>query len=226
MNREHVYNELEARALSYLELRNVPVDASRESLVSLPTTANLSVSQIGTDMFSITGDAVFVRETVAYKLGDAAFMLAETDSELCLEVVYGYRALNIQQKLFMGFYDQLRYKLSGDELLEAVHRLIAVPDVAGHPTGGAVDIQITRNGVPIDFETRIWEFVPDSFTFSPFISKEAAQNRKLLRDIMTAAGFAPYDGEWWHFSYGDKEWAKYYEQPFAIYEQLEFNVNL
>ncbi|MDR3125675.1 MAG: hypothetical protein LBU20_01195 [Candidatus Nomurabacteria bacterium] len=27
---------------------------------------------------------------------------------------------------------------------------------------------------------------------------------------MMSQGFAPYDGEWWHFSYGDREWAAWY----------------
>ncbi len=36
---------------------------------------------------------------------------------------------------------------------------------------------------------------------------------------MTAAEFAPFWGEWWHYSFGDCEWATYYEKPNAIYSQ-------
>ena len=32
---------------------------------------------------------------------------------------------------------------------------------------------------------------------------------------------APYDGEWWHFSYGDKEWAFYYKKEEALYDQID-----
>ena len=32
--------------------------------------------------------------------------------------------------------------------------------------------------------------------------------------------FAPYDGEWWHFSYGDREWAFYYKKEKALYKQV------
>jgi D-alanyl-D-alanine dipeptidase len=70
--------------------------------------------------------------------------------------------------------------------------------------------------------TKIWQFDHDSYTFSPFVSKQAQINRQLLRKVMLEVGFAPFDGEWWHFSYGDKEWAKYYSQSYAIYEQIEF----
>jgi len=56
----------------------------------------------------------------------------------------------------------------------------------------------------------------------PRISKDAWHNRQILRLWMMTAGFVPYDGEWWHFSYGDREWAKYYGMPNAIYNQIAF----
>jgi D-alanyl-D-alanine dipeptidase len=37
---------------------------------------------------------------------------------------------------------------------------------------------------------------------------------------MVAAGFAPFYGEWWHFSYGDREWAAVYGEPAALYGPL------
>jgi D-alanyl-D-alanine dipeptidase len=36
-------------------------------------------------------------------------------------------------------------------------------------------------------------------TDSPEIGKTARENRKLLRALMTRAGFVPYAKEWWHF---------------------------
>ena len=46
---------------------------------------------------------------------------------------------------------------------------------------------------------------------------EQRSNRGLLQDAMVAAGFAPFYGEWWHFSYGDREWAAFYYRPAALY---------
>ena len=43
----------------------------------------------------------------------------------------------------------------------------------------------------------------------------------MLREYMIKEGFAPYDGEWWHFSYGDKEWAFYYDKEKALYNQVD-----
>jgi D-alanyl-D-alanine dipeptidase len=70
--------------------------------------------------------------------------------------------------------------------------------------------------------TAAMEASRDSFTFSPFVSRQAWDDRQLLRRAMMAAGFAPYDGEWWHFSYGDKEWARFYRKPGALYDQVSF----
>lgn len=224
MNKNSVYKSLAEKTIRYVDLMRVPVDLVQEKLVPIITSENLTVRQIGTEMYAITGNQIFVREKVAYKLQQASALIAEYDSRLRLEVVYGYRALSIQKRLFAKHKKRLSKQYTGEELMQAVHSLIAVPEVAGHPTGGAVDIQITKEGKPIDFGTKIWEFCADSFVFSPYIGVEAQKNRQLLRRIMMEIGFAPFDGEWWHFSYGDKEWAKYNDKPFAIYDQVEFKI--
>jgi D-alanyl-D-alanine dipeptidase len=59
------------------------------------------------------------------------------------------------------------------------------------------------------------ELIP---TFSPLVSEEARRLRMTLREAMMSGGFAPFDGEWWHFSYGDREWAKYYGAATARYD--------
>lgn len=40
------------------------------------------------------------------------------------------------------------------------------------------------------------------------ISREALNNRRLLREVMRAAGFMPLRTEWWHFNLCTREWAK------------------
>lgn len=222
MKKSEVYRLLEEKMLGYADYIDVPVKAEGEPFVPIVATSNLVAKQIGTNMKPYTGSDVYVRSSVLRRLEGAAKVLAQYDKNLCLEVIYGYRALSIQKQLFEKYKEQLSGQYSGEELMAATHRLVAVPDVAGHPAGAAVDIQIVRDGSPLDFGTSIHEFVPDTFTFSPFISKEAWANRQILRSVMMSAGFAPFDGEWWHFSYGDKEWAKYYRRDYALYSQVNF----
>ena len=40
------------------------------------------------------------------------------------------------------------------------------------------------------------------------ISREALNNRRLLREVMRTAGFMPLRTEWWHFNLCTREWAK------------------
>ncbi len=220
MKKQDIYKLLEDKMLSYADYANIPVRPNNEPLVPIPTSASLTARQIDKQMLAYTGKQVYIRRGVLARLQKSAKLLAAQDKNLQLEVVYGYRALEIQKQLFEKYKAELQDTYSGEELLAAVHRLVAVPDVAGHPAGAAVDIQILKNGKPLDFGTKIWEFAPDSFTFSSFISREAWANRQLLRRVMLTSGFAPFDGEWWHFSYGDKEWARYYSKQLAIYEQI------
>lgn len=223
MSKQEALGLLEDKMLRYTDLVDVPVKPIDEEMVSVVGRPGLRVNSIDPNMQPFTGDDIYLRREAFVRLSNAANMLRRIVRPMIeLEIVYGYRALSIQTELYEKIKADLEDQYEGIELMEAVHRMIAVPEVSGHPTGGAVDVQLTKDGEPLDFGTEIWEFTPDSYTFSPYISREAWNNRQLLRRVMTTAGFAPFDGEWWHYSYGDREWAKYYSEPAAIYEQIEF----
>jgi len=217
-----IYRSLENKMLRYIDLASVSVIPKAEDMVPISETPNLLVAPIDPNMAEFTGNKIYVRDSVARMLGQASLLLAESDPDLRLQVVYGYRVLSIQTALFKSFCKNLSSQYDGTELLEAAHRLVAAPTVAGHPTGGAIDLQIIKAGSPLMFGTKIWDFTLDSYTFTPFIDEGSRFNRQLLRRCMLEAGFAPFDGEWWHFSYGDREWARYYNKPAAMYEQIEF----
>lgn len=205
---------------------DIPIAAIDEPLVPIFTANHLGARQIGTDMQRFTGDEIYVRRSVLKRLAYAADMLSALDQSLKLEVRYGYRAPEIQKRLFAAARNKLSLEYSGDVLTAEAHRLIASPEVAGHPAGAAVDIQIIdEDERPLDFGTELWEFTPDSYMYSRFLTNEARRNRHLLRQVMIGAGFAPFDGEWWHFSYGDREWALWYRQSAALYEHVDFSVD-
>jgi D-alanyl-D-alanine dipeptidase len=112
--------------------------------------------------------------------------------------------------------------LKGEDLAEYVHQHVAVPSVAGHPTGGAVDVTIAEDGTPVDIGHSYADFEsPKYVAFAEGLTEPQRQNRARLREAMVQAGYAPFNGEWWHFSYGDPEWAALWGEPAAIYKQLE-----
>ncbi len=104
-----------------------------------------------------------------------------------------------------------------------------------HSTGAAIDVTLVdEQGQPVDMGSPIDEMSPRSYpnyydsvlsdasrvtpiraSIRASIADEQKQtkfaqyrdNRKLLQQIMNAAGFAQHPQEWWHFSYGDQLWA-------------------
>jgi D-alanyl-D-alanine dipeptidase len=218
-----VYQRLEEKMLKYSDYADVQVIPAEEPVLfeALRSQGVLQVKHLDPEMVEFTGDKIFVRRPLVDLLYWAGQELKSLDRSLTLRVIYGFRALEVQTRLFEAAKDALEKQYSTDEeRTEAAHRHIAVPSVAGRPTGGAVGVDVVRDGEPVDMGSVVLDMSRDSFTFSPFISRAAWENRQLLRRAMMAAGFAPYDGEWWHFSYGDKEWARYHRKTGALYQQV------
>lgn len=224
--RDEVYQLLEEKMLKYRDYADVPVVEVDEVVLfeAIPEQGVLRVEHLDEEMTELLGPSIYVRHPVVDLLYWAGQELKNLDRTLTLRVVYGFRPLEVQQRLHEEVKDQLRQQYPNEaELTEAAHRHAAVPDVAGYPTGGAVAVDLLRGGEPVDLGTPVMQPDRDAFTFSPFISPSAWEARQLLRRAMMAAGFAPYDGEWWHFSYGDKEWARFYREPEALYAQVSFS---
>jgi len=228
LSREAILLNLEKSMVRYRDLLPVPVKETGERFVSLKgIIPNGYYEDRMSDMKTIIGPDVIVRETVAQKLQTAQSSLQEINPDYTLFVTYGYRDLGVQTERFLGRLEQTDKEAFPNEtdLYEEVHRFIAVPTVAGHPTGGAVDIVIKdkRTGEMLNFGGEQYTDetydTKNCYVFYPVLDEEARTNRMLLRNVMVQAGFAPFDGEWWHFSYGDREWAYYYKQPNALYEQ-------
>lgn len=142
-----------------------------------------------------------------------------------LFVTFGYRSLKIQTERFQQRLQQIakeKFYPNSIDLYEQVHKNIAVPTVAWHPTWWAVDVTlIDQNGNMLDMGAPMYDYSKPWYeTFASWISDEAKQNRMILREAMIQTWFAPFDGEYWHFSYGDKEWAFYYKKPYALYNQV------
>ena len=223
MKKNLIYQRLEQKFVKYRDLKKIAVFDCGEPLVELTKKDGL-LGEYQSQLFKmekIRKGKIFVRQGVKTRLILAQKILKRESSNFILLVTYGYRLPQIQERYFQKIIDNLKSKYQDkDSLYEAAHRLVAVPKVAGHPTGGAVDVTIfnKRKRRPIDMGTKIYDFkTKDIYTFSPFITKKQKENRLLLRRCMLKAGFAPFDGEWWHFSFGDKEWAYYYKKDFAIY---------
>lgn len=224
-SKEELFKILEGNFLTYKELIKAKVSDNGEKMLSL-SDKNIRSSCLSTDIKPSTGDNIFVRESVAKRLIEAQEKVDELLPGYFIEVIYGYRQISIQEKNYNNIKEKILsnsdVEWEDDDLKEEIHRFIAVPEVAGHPTGGAIDIRLVNVfGEEVDMGSPVHEFTKESYVFYPFIKKSAWLNRQKLRQAMLSAGFAPFDGEWWHFSYGDREWAIYYNKPSTLYNQIE-----
>ncbi|HRR77494.1 MAG TPA: M15 family metallopeptidase [Ruminococcus sp.] len=78
--------------------------------------------------------------------------------------------------------------------------------IASHNCGNTVDIGLVSvDGKPVDLPTDFDNFTELANRDNTDIPEKAAENAKLLEDIMVANGFEPYWNEWWHYS--DKDFA-------------------
>jgi len=209
------------KVLTYDDVVLFPVGDSNEPLIDVRTYDQTIVSEyLKEDMLEITGDIIYIRDTLARKLAHVNSLLNEMG--LRLKIVYGYRHPSVQERYFVKRQDVLRKEnpgMTSAELERLTHNFVAVPSVAGHPAGGAVDLTlIDAQGNLLDMGTGIADYTDPKLiqTFDARITDVQKANRMMLHNLMVDVGFAPFYGEWWHFSYGDREWAAFYNKN-ALY---------
>ncbi len=98
------------------------------------------------------------------------------------------------------------------QLEEKANVFIANPykQGSGHQTGAAVDLTLCdSDGTELDMGTKYQEFNSLTQTFPDHdrLTDQQKENRKILCRSMQRAGFVNYFPEWWHYSYGEIEWA-------------------
>ena len=133
----------------------------------------------------------FLRPEVAEALLEANEIAK--DKGVILVIYDCYRPYGYQQKM---------YEIVNNP------RYVAPPGKgSNHNRGQAVDLTLADgNGVLLDMGNPFDDFSELSEYDNDSIPKEAKKNRKLLRRIMTRAGFKPYENEWWHFDYKKKSY--------------------
>ncbi|MGI0483051.1 M15 family metallopeptidase [Geminocystis sp. CENA526] len=131
------------------------------------------------------------------------FMVDYTFNSICVDRSLDINILTAEEKA---------------SIYEEVYQIWAIPcdnplTPPPHSTGSAIDLTLVdENGRDIDMGGEIDELSPRSnpdYYKNSTIPQEKVfhQNREILLEIMTYAGFRRHQGEWWHFSYGDQMWA-------------------
>ena len=134
-----------------------------------------------------------------------------------LLVLDGWRDMAFQS-LLLRHYRSLELNTSGYVSDPSETRI-----VPPHVTGGAVDLTLAYEGIPLALGTDF-----DAFDSQAHFDAEQADHpesvlglRALLYTTMLGAGFSPYPLEWWHWSYGDQWWAAFTGRDESLFGLVE-----
>jgi D-alanyl-D-alanine dipeptidase len=174
------------------------------------------------------------RTTVAHNLLDAASRLPEGRR---LAILDAWRPLRLQRELFDSYAAELlrtHGDWSAEQAAQEASRFVTNPyrTVPPHSTGGAIDLMfLDADGEPAWFGSSFDEFSKKSATryFEELLESGntlteqdhlALENRRVLYNALTGAGFTNYPSEWWHFDYGDSFWSQVTGEP-ALYGPVD-----
>lgn len=169
---------------------------------------------------------IYVRQSVAEKLMRVAFRLPEN---MALLVLDGWRPLAVQRALREQMRQELMAKYPQENAAQITQRLDCFatdPDRATlcppHFTGGSVDVTLadTHSGKPLDMGGAFDETGDISYTMAlaDLPNFQAAHARRMiLLNAMSAEGFTNLPTEWWHFDFGNANWAFFGGNAYAIY---------
>ena len=147
----------------------------------------------------------YLQKDAALKLKRANDLLQQRDPKLRLLVADGCRPRSIQQRMW-----QL---VKGTPM----QKYVANPAVGSmHNYGAAVDVTIiAENGNRLDMGTPMDHFgilsqprKEAKFLRAGKLTADHIAARRLLREVMTRAGFQSLSIEWWHFNACDRPTAK------------------
>lgn len=173
-----------------------------------------SIKELGIEKRIETNIPILVRETVARMLYLASKKLPKN---MYLQIDGGYRSPKVQEILWTNRVKQLGV----DKAKSLVSNPYNQKTPPGHTTGAAVDVSLLdSNFKEINLSAPFEKYYDEQELYSKKITKEAQKLRLLLYKIMLSVGFAPCDNEYWHFSYGDDRWARYYNKK-PLYNQIK-----
>lgn len=93
---------------------------------------------------------------------------------------------------------------------------------SGHQAACAIDLTLCDlQGNELPMGTAMHEKNTKTKTAAEGLTAEERQNRQLLKKAMEDAGLVNYPAEWWHFSYGDHQWAWLTGRKEAFYGPID-----
>lgn len=214
------------RSFDWTQIAAIPIIESGAPLQTVAEQARLRIrpAYYHQGINGATAD-IALRAPVIERLHEALAMLP---AEYGFEILDGWRPLAVQAALRESFRSQIvcrHPEYTEAQIQTALDQFVANPArrdmIPPHLTGGSVDLTLfhTATGETLDMGTAFDE--PSRRSYSCALEHEPPsppqQHRRILIHTMTAAGFTNLPSEWWHFDFGNQNWAFFGQHSHAVF---------
>ena len=173
----------------------------------------------------------YVRKEVLDKLLIAKSYLPKG---ITFKIWDSYRTFALQEELYKQYKNDIinTFNLETLNVLEQnriISNYVSIPkkdefNPPLHTTGGAIDLTLVKEDTleELNMGTDFDSFSEKAKTAAyeeENMDKEIRNNRRILYNAMTSAGFTNLPSEWWHYDYGDRAWA-FYKTKKALYKGM------
>lgn len=122
-----------------------------------------------------------------------------------LEIYQAYRDNELLTELWDNEVERVKDRFpdfTEKQVIEFASQFVASPyhpNYPPHSRGDAIDVELWKDGRPAKLIEEDFDYDKIRFDYYKDKDSEIHGNRVRLREIMTSAGFIPYDKEYWHF---------------------------
>lgn len=163
---------------------------------------------------------IYLRKSVAEMVCRARSYLPHKMSFIIRD---GWRPKYVQAEIFQWFINRFKKKYPNwpeKKIIQEVKNYVAPSEgsyVSGHMTGAAVDLRLLKNGKRVPMRSSKLNYQENACSLQLKLPLYIQKNREIMFKALKKAGLSNYPKEYWHWSYGDVQWAKRNKKKIAIY---------
>jgi len=166
----------------------------------------------------------YLRKTVATMLNQAKTFLPKG---MTFIIGDAWRPQYVQEQIYQDFiitFSKKYPKWSKTKIIREIDKFVAPAKgkfASGHMSGGAIDLRLLKNNRKVPMKSRKLSYQENAQSIQPKLPAYLQKNRAIMFEALKKAGLSNYPKEYWHWSYGDIQWAKRNKKNIAIYGVIE-----
>ena len=220
-------------------IKQIPINENNENLVDINEMNHPLVQMLPTPTFPFSSPDLnagfecssFVRKSLFERLVALAENVDKMRPGTIVKVFEGLRDCNTQNKLFETMCERVQEKypdLSKPEIQKLAEKYVSKSDsVPVHSTGACVSLRLFDKASETFLDMGKFGYLwfdklenNEANMYSANLTSEQKANRSLLLSCACLSGLINYPYEWWHFSFGDRYFCYYTNNPRAVYGSL------